>query len=105
MHVSGGMCYYESSTKTALEKLHRENENLKANSATNHKYMDVVRENKTLKLALQERDQEMVKQIDKLNLLKDQVEKKAMIDERCRSLERQLKHEIENAKMLQVPRA
>lgn len=73
-------------TKTALEKLHRENEALRANSASNVKYMDVVRENKTLKQALADRDREIVTQADKLNAARDQVEKKAKSDEKCRSL-------------------
>ena len=90
------------STKGALEKLHRENENLRANSASNQKYMDVVRENKTLKQALADRDRQIVTLGDKLNSYKDQVEKKAKIDEKCRSLERQLKGEIEKTKTLQV---
>jgi DNA repair exonuclease SbcCD ATPase subunit len=61
------------SQKTALEKLHRENENLRANSASNAKYMDMVRENKNFKQALADRDREIVTLGDKLNGLRDQV--------------------------------
>jgi centrosomal protein CEP290 len=89
------------STKTALDKLHRENENLRANSASNAKYMDVVKESKMLKQALADRDREIVTLTDKLNGLKEQMEKKAKIDEKCRSLERQLKGLDDNCKNLQ----
>ena len=64
--------------------------------------MDVVRENKTLKQAIGDRDRELVTLGDKLNGIKDQLEKKAKIDEKCRSLERQLKGEIEKSKILRV---
>ena len=90
------------STKTVLDKLHKENENLRANSASNAKYMDMVRENKTFKQALADRDREIVTLGDKLNGLKDQVDKKAKIDEKCRSLERQMHAADDQIKNLQA---
>uniref|UniRef100_A0A7S0I2Y2 C2 domain-containing protein n=1 Tax=Hanusia phi TaxID=3032 RepID=A0A7S0I2Y2_9CRYP len=89
------------STKVAMEKLHRQNESLKANSATNVKYMDSVREAKSLKLAIAERDKEITTLNEKLLSMKDQVEKKAKLDEKVRSLERQLKAEQDTSKDLQ----
>jgi centrosomal protein CEP290 len=89
------------STKTALDKLHRENENLRANSASNAKYMDIVKECKMLKQALADRDREIVTLTDKLNGLKEQMDKKAKINEKCLSLERQLKGLDDNCKNLQ----
>jgi len=88
------------STKAALDKMHRENETLRANSASNQKYMDVVKEVKMLKQILADRDREIVTLGDKLNSQKDQMDKKSKKDEECRSLQRQLKGEMERTRTL-----
>jgi chromosome segregation ATPase len=62
----------------------------------------MVRENKTFKQALADRDREIVTLGDKLNGLKDQVDKKAKIDEKCRSLERQMHAADDQIKNLQA---
>ncbi|KAJ1484060.1 hypothetical protein T484DRAFT_1894999 [Baffinella frigidus] len=87
-------------TKIAMEKLHKENEALRAQSTTNQKYMDMVRENKTLKSALADRDRELVALNDKLSSMRDQVEKKGKVDEKLRARERELKLETERANQL-----
>lgn len=72
------------STKVAMEKLHRENEALRANSGSNVKYMDVVREAKNLKAAVGERDREIASLSEKLASLKEASDRKAKVDEKNR---------------------
>lgn len=67
------------STKVAMEKLHKENEALRANSGSNVKYMDVVREAKNLKAALGDRDREIAGLSEKLSGLKEAADRKAKV--------------------------
>lgn len=85
------------STKLALEKLHRENEALRANSSSNVQHMAIVRENKACKATLAERERELAALHEKVARLKEQAEKRSKAEERCYSLERQLREEADRA--------
>jgi hypothetical protein len=85
------------STKLALEKLHKENETLRANSSSNVQHMAVVRENKACKATLAEKERELAALHEKVARLKEQAEKRSKAEERCYSLERQLREESDRA--------
>jgi len=90
------------STKVAMEKLHKENESLRANTASNIKYMDAVREVKTLKGALADRDREILTLNDKLVTLREQADKKQQVDEKSRLLKNKLEQEKEEVVKLRT---
>ena len=85
------------STKVALEKLHKENEELRAKSSSNVQHMALVRENKAVKATLAERERELAALHEKVARLKEQADKRSKAEERCHSLERQLREEADRA--------
>eukprot|EP00961_Rhodomonas_salina_P269336 3638901-Rhodomonas_salina.1 len=76
-----------------MEKLHKENESLRANAATNVKYMDTLRELKTVRAALSDRDRELKTLGEKVGQLKGEAAKKGAVDEENRKLKRQFNDE------------